>query len=372
MGRHHFTYAKKYLASADVLARLLETFRESSSELARSIGNADPNGPRSVTHPDLSRVLHGDGKVITPLYKAKPGDFRVDKRTGEIHYLRFDPDATDHREGGGEIAPGIKFMMMSTRSDIGRVMLDVAHVPPSGGGGEAGVATESLRRIVALNPNGYQAVVYDMAMRGTHVDENLRDLGLITVARVAAKERHARKGQRGGRRVVKEKLIEVRTVKGPGGVDEPISLVARDGALGILGMNDRGEPLFEPLRRVRTQVNPDKDTYRGYNHFELPPRYETRTIMIPLITSEEDRARGLNRAENLRAIPPGDPDFDRLFALRADAESINRHVEDTLYLNRAHSVGHLGQLLDMLAFGLMVNARTWDRSTRERQRLKAA
>jgi len=94
--------------------------------------------------------------------------------------------------------------------------------------------------------------------------------------------------------------------------------------------------------------------------------------MIPLITSEEDRARGLNRAENLRAIPPGDPDFDRLFALRADAESINRHVEDTLYLNRAHSVGHLGQLLDMLAFGLMVNARTWDRSTRERQRLKAA
>jgi len=26
----------------------------------------------------------------------------------------------------------------------------------------------------------------------------------------------------------------------------------------------------------------------------------------------------------------------------------------------------------MLAFGLMVNARTWDRSTRERQRLKAA
>lgn len=51
-----------------------------------------------------------------------------------------------------------------------------------------------------------------------------------------------------------------------------------------------------------------------------------------------DREKRLNRVENLRAIPPRDPDFDRLYKRRNDAESINRRIEDTLYLGRAHRV----------------------------------
>ena len=60
----------------------------------------------------------------------------------------------------------------------------------------------------------------------------------------------------------------------------------------------------------------------------------------------DDRARGLNRTENLRPIPTGDPDFTRLYPLRNDAESINRHLDDTLYLRRAHSLGHQRHLLN--------------------------
>ncbi len=59
--------------------------------------------------------------------------------------------------------------------------------------------------------------------------------------------------------------------------------------------------------------------------------------------SAEEEARRLNRAENLRAIPPKDPDFDRLYARRGDAESLNRNLEDSLYLKKAHSLGHLRQ-----------------------------
>jgi hypothetical protein len=38
----------------------------------------------------------------------------------------------------------------------------------------------------------------------------------------------------------------------------------------------------------------------------------------------EDEARRFNRTENVRPIPPADPDFARLFGRRNDAESINR------------------------------------------------
>ena len=44
-----------------------------------------------------------------------------------------------------------------------------------------------------------------------------------------------------------------------------------------------------------------------------------------------------------------------LCARRGDAESVNRALEDTLYLNRAHSEGHLRQTADLLGFALMVN-----------------
>ena len=79
----------------------------------------------------------------------------------------------------------------------------------------------------------------------------------------------------------------------------------------------------------------------------------------------------LNRAENLRAIPRSDPDFTRLYARRGDAESINRALEDTHYLNRSHSVGHLRQTADLLGFALMVNSLMLARH-RAREAVKAA
>jgi hypothetical protein len=40
---------------------------------------------------------------------------------------------------------------------------------------------------------------------------------------------------------------------------------------------------------------------------------------------------------------------------RNDAESINRHFDDTLRLRRAHSIGNLRQLLNMITYALGVN-----------------
>jgi hypothetical protein len=51
----------------------------------------DPEVPGSFTHPDLSRMLYADGKVVTPLYKGRLREERVDKKTGEIRQVRYEP-----------------------------------------------------------------------------------------------------------------------------------------------------------------------------------------------------------------------------------------------------------------------------------------
>jgi hypothetical protein len=114
---------------------------------------------------------------------------------------------------------------------------------------------------------------------------------------------------------------------------------------------------FEPLTRVRTHRNRDKSgKYRWYNDYAVPESLGGGTVTIRLHGNSEDAARRFNRTEKVRAIPPLDPDFDRLFRRRNDAESINRGLEDTLYLGRAHSLGHRRQQLNLLGYALMVNS----------------
>lgn len=77
-------------------------------------------------------------------------------------------------------------------------------------------------------------------------------------------------------------------------------------------------------------------------------------MTVRLHRNAEDAPRRFNRTENVRAIPPTDPRFEHLYARRNDAESINRHLEDTLFLGRAHSVGMGRQYVDLLGYALLV------------------
>jgi len=81
-------------------------------------------------------------------------------------------------------------------------------------------------------------------------------------------------------------------------------------------------------------------------------------ITVRLHQNEEDKARKFNRTENVRPIPPSDPDFPRLYGRRNDSESLNRGLEDTLFLGRAHSLGWRRQQVEMLGWALQVNAMT--------------
>ena len=80
------------------------------------------------------------------------------------------------------------------------------------------------------------------------------------------------------------------------------------------------------------------------------------SVTVRLHGNADDDKRGLNRTENVRPIAADDPDFTRLYARRNDAESINRHLDDTMWLGRAHSVGHARQHVNLIGFAISVNS----------------
>jgi hypothetical protein len=135
-----------------------------------------------------------------------------------------------------------------------------------------------------------------------------------------------------GRRVPKSIFVEQRTVTLDDGTTVTVDLFACDGAIGIATMAETGEQQFDELVRVRTQRR------------------------VRLHGNADDDKRRFNRTENIRPIPATDPDFAGLCKRRNDAESINRALDDTLWLRRAHSIGHARQHLSLLTFALGVNS----------------
>ncbi|MDP9334399.1 MAG: transposase [Actinomycetota bacterium] len=373
MRRHHYTYARnRYLTDPAIFEQLAALHREIAAEQAREVGLLDPNGPGSWTHPDLSRMLHADGKVITPLYKATPGDTKINRRTGEIRPALFEADAKLHFQGDGETAWGTKFVIVAARNEDvhGRIILDVAWVPNHGG--EAKTAMECFTRLAPHLP-GAQGVIYDTALRGMHHQTLLRDLGLLPVNRVTAAKADVNQPRRNdGRREEKNTRIESKTITLADGTTRTVELYARGGAVGIGELTERGDLHYSELTRVRTHRTRDQSgKFRWYNDYQLPHHYGCGLLTVRLHNTEQDTARKLNRTENVRPIPPTDPDFARLYPRRNDAESINRNLDDTLWLRRAHSIGHRRQTLNLLGYALMVNGLALHRHRRRRIALAA-
>jgi hypothetical protein len=366
--RHHYTYARnRYLTEPAILEQLATLHRQIAAEQARELGLLDPDGPGSWTHPDLSRMLHADGKVITPLFRATPGATTVDRTTGEIRPARFEADAALHFQGDGETAWGTKFVLVAARNtDVhGRIILDIAWVPHHGG--EAKTAIECFTRLAPLI-QGAQGVIYDTALRGVRHQTLLRDLGLLPVNRVTAAKAGSQQPRRSdGRREEKSTRIETKTITLADGTTRTVELYARGGAVGIGELTERGDLHYTELARVRTHRTQDTSgKYRWYNDYQLPHAHGKGIITVRLHNTKADTVRQLNRTENVRPIAATDPDFARLYPRRNDAESINRNLDDTLWLRRAHSLGHHRQTLNLLGYALMVNGLALHRHRRRR------
>lgn len=262
-----------------------------------------------------------------------------------------------HFEGTGEAAWGTKFVLVAARSadERGRIIIDMEWVPEPGG--EARSAMDCFARVAPSVP-GAQGVIYDTALRGVHHQKLLRELGWLPINKVTAAVKGSRKPRRkDGQRVEKSVHVEDKQVRLDDGSLKTCRLYACGGAIGLGEITDTGEVEFVELERVRTHRNRDKNgRYRWYNDYRLPEKYGGGTTTVRLHGNEDDAVRRFHRTENVRPIPSSDPDFASLYSRRNDCESINRGLDDSMWLGRAHSVGHARQHVNLLGYALMVNS----------------
>ena len=149
----------------------------------------------SWTHPNLSRLIYGDGKVITPLFKARPGDTKLDKATGELRPVRAEADADLHFEGTGETAWGTKWVIIAARG--------TEHPPPDhprrrlgpDKGGEAAIAVDTVERLVPTSPAPRASSTTPRSAACT-TRRIMRDLGLLSINRVALAKAGTKKPRR--------------------------------------------------------------------------------------------------------------------------------------------------------------------------------
>lgn len=349
MRRHHYRYLRdRYLAANDAqLDTLSRVFVNHAAELAQRIGLCVSEGPGSITHPSANQVIAGDGKVVTPRYRTNPKDpVVVDTDTGEIRTKRYDPDAGMHVVGGGDQAFGTKYVLLSTRGDARnqRVILAVAHSPTKGAG-EAHTAIKALDTVLPELP-GAQGVIYDGALRGTHLHRLITNHGIIPIARV-----HKTKGGK-----VRDEYLEDVPVTGNTQGLTRIGIHVVDGEAHARQIAVDGTLHLHPLTRTKLARRRNRDRWRLYGEYRLPEQLGAGRIRLRLDRTAEDIAAGFNREELLRPIPPGDPDHDGLYGRRSDTESGNRLLDDSMLRERAHTVGWRRQLVNLTTWAALRNA----------------
>ena len=252
-----------------------------------------------------------------------------------------------NKTGDQKTVDGTKFGFHHARTGFtnAQIVLSIFQVAKSRGGGEAGAALEALKLLLTLGL-GVKGLVWDMALRGAHLDV-LYSLGLISVVKVATAPGGGPKTLNLGRHQTK--------------ADHDVTAWAIDGAAHIevfLGSDTEHVRLDEPkLFRRRNKTG----GFRFYAQYRIPddPRLPSRlrgdTLVLRLHTNDDDRAAGIARAENLRPVARGDERWDVLNASRPVAESFNAWLKSTWRNGRAPAVGMGRQHLRLVYAAMLAN-----------------
>ena len=251
---------------------------------------------------------------------------------------------------------GQNFVALYARGDQPhqRVVLAVDRVDRPGL--EADTAVAAIKRLHAVAGAGIQAVVYDGAMRGVHIDELMTSCG-------------ARGHQQGPRLRQDRRPQAARTTRpragspsAPGSttpppVRAPTSSPPSTARSARSAWTTPARPVvLARLERTPGQTAPPRPpaatTSTSPTRCPAPPA----TFLAWVTPHGEPGDTDHRRADAVRVIAEGEPDFTRLYGLRNDAESFNSQLKRTLLVDRAMSLGGQRQLLDVLCYGLLHNA----------------
>lgn len=372
-----------HLSTDEGLATLRREFPPIAVATANRIGLLLPRGPGSLTHPDQTRAVYGDGTLVRPLYKPpatvtldnEDGTTTlayVDPRTGALsaHPVgRFDPDLQDHHGRGGPTqAHGYVCWHARGPHPYQRIVLIAGHIPEPGA--EAATAVDLLRDVHRAAGTGIQAAVYDGALRGVHIEEIMRNYGYLVLAK-----QHAD--------ATSDDLETATLVKTPRGHrarslplgtlthDQPTGpcahhVAAAGGYVVEIGLDDRGDPVVVGTL-TRTHVKRQRRS-DGHYHFNVGYRLDCPLEPFTVwLSPHPGKAGDTRRPEQIRLLPTGDPDALRLAGIRSDAESFHANYKRTLLVDRAMSKGWRRGLVDLYCFTLLNNALAEHRAAEHEQ-----
>ena len=324
----HYRFAQKHL-SHTVIDQFQATMTDTCLDAVVALGGLDPTAG-SITHPDTTQLLVGDGTDLTFPHQGQPNVCRY-----------HDPDDPDHRcsdkntpcyamlrEDTNTPAFTAVKVLWRTPSPRERILVDFDLRTSGRSDGDIFVSKiESFTTRYAKRLVGFRGTVYDMAIKGRD-HERLMQLGLTHIGKVA----------REPGKIAEHTLGDLRfrlPTEHNGNTHEELIVIAIDGAPVIEVPGDDNRIRYLPLKRIRTQLRPRDDGCTIYtewaapNHTAVPEHLRGAVTLIRhnRTSDELDTDDGSRRAAALRLIPESDDDHDWLFGLREDSESSNRHLK---------------------------------------------
>ena len=365
--RHHWDYFLSRRVGPHV-AGMVEAFAEGAARRAREVGLADP-GTASFSRLDRPHCVSMDGKVFTSPIGTREAEL-VDKQTGEIRKIRRDPSVGQHHEGGDEnnVVWGTKFALAATRSPFAghRVILGVRQVADDGRG-EAGAFVDLALDIAARLP-GVVAFITDGALRGNAINQIQQTTGTLHVAipRRGAKTRGGVKigDNHYASRGLPASRSRDKQFANCGGHD----LWAAGGTISERIVTNDGTihwQLATRVGRTRHRAGPKRWNILAKYRLVCAATGTTHEWHEPLTALLADKHTDFLRAEYLRGVAADDPDFDRVYGMRSDAESLNAQLEHAFHKQRIPALGGNNKTMVLLFAALAQNS--WAREVWHRE-----
>lgn len=340
------TWLAPYFADLDAM------FERGAATIARDVGYCAPTSD-GVSRARRHATVVGDGKVTREVHaryrvltekeeSAASGLSKhthvIDRVTGAVvRAADMASDAHLYTVGDGRVVIGFKQHRWSVRDDrpSSTVFLSVRRDLQRD---EAAVAIDALGDICGKLP-GVTHAVHDGAIRGTHIRQAAA-MGVTMVAPVAAK----RQARNGAARVEKRGRTGVISHLDARGVECIHTLDYVGGRVFEVEHDSHGAEVLQPVDDPKIAFSkPRRDgKRRQYLTFKLNCRRDPldrgEVVSIPdlrfALTSTEGE---LNVAENIRAIPPGSENYDRIYGWRQTTENDNNQSDASKYLRRARS-----------------------------------
>lgn len=305
-----------------------KTWAETAAvEAARQMGML-AGGSR--THPETSDVVYGDGTWINALYNTNP-------RAAAAAGRRCDPDAVAYHKRS-QSGVGRQWVVTLARNPHPGERVPLSISPQqTRHSTDADTFAEDIARLRRDCPGFAEGAIgacYDGAL---HAKPRmiLHDLGIVPIAKTRRNAPTVRLGPR--------------TVKLPDGTETDIDIFAVDGTPAIAVSNGRGRHHLK-LRRDRTYIRPNRAAPGAlYNDWTIPHHPLAEDLAggtLAIRHNPADTDEHFELAKALRVIPPSDPDFARLYRVRADVESTNHHIKQALPYKRARTIGTARQQLN--------------------------